>query len=303
MGKKRLLLPSSMTFLLLVVFCFTDVRALSGAQKHEPLSAKVTMVHDGDSVSVIFRGREERVRLIGIDAPELGQKPWGRKAKKHLEEILSRTGWMTILEFDVQERDKYVACIARVTTRQMGISELTDQGAWGAAMAVCQPQINDIQRCGNAYAAQTRRDDLRGCELLISGVLDDHYQSTGQYYMTVTLNGVVKFQGSARSVFSHGMPYDTVFSNWRILSLKVPDNLVREGNLSVGFQHAGSAPNEWIGIDYMELVCGGRRYRTEIGGANNYGVADHAAGIIYGGGTNGWTVEIPRIEPLRRDWR
>lgn len=197
----------------------------------------------------------------------------------------------------------YVACTARAAAKQMGIDELTDQGAWNAAMEACQPRISDIQRCGNAYGAQNRFDGLRGCELLISGVLDDHYQSLGKYYMTVSINGEVKFQGSATSVFSHGRPYDSIFSNWRILRIKVPDNLLRDGYLYVEFHHEGSGPQTWIGIDYMELTCGGRKFRTEIGGVNNYGVADRAAGIIYNEETTGWAMELPRFEPLRRDWR
>lgn len=37
----------------------------------------VIAVHDGDTVSVILDNRKEKVRLIGIDAPEIGQKPGG----------------------------------------------------------------------------------------------------------------------------------------------------------------------------------------------------------------------------------
>jgi micrococcal nuclease len=145
MGKKYFLLLSCMTFLLLLVFCFMDVRALFGAQKHEPLSARVIMVHDGDTVSVILRGREEKVRLIGIDAPELGQKPWGRKAKKHLEEILSRTGWITLLEFDVQERDKYGRLLAYLWTRDKKLINLEMLKDGFAVLYTLPPNVKYVE--------------------------------------------------------------------------------------------------------------------------------------------------------------
>ncbi|NWA64074.1 thermonuclease family protein [Pantoea sp. B9002] len=46
-------------------------------------TGKVVKVLDGDTVEVLNNGRPERVRLIGIDAPESGQ-PFGTKAKQHL---------------------------------------------------------------------------------------------------------------------------------------------------------------------------------------------------------------------------
>lgn len=68
---------------------------------------KVVEVHDGDTISVFFDGRREKVRLIGIDAPEFDQKPWGQKAKRHLMELLSNSKWSVTPESDVEKRDKH----------------------------------------------------------------------------------------------------------------------------------------------------------------------------------------------------
>lgn len=81
------------------------------------ISARVVRVHDGDTVSVIASGRRQKVRLIGIDAPELGQEPWGIRAKMHLEELLRRSGWMVTLEFDIDRRDKYGRLLAYLRSR------------------------------------------------------------------------------------------------------------------------------------------------------------------------------------------
>lgn len=74
---------------------------------------RVTQVHDGDTVSIRTSGfaklpaKTERVRLIGIDAPELKQEPWGRRSTKHLKDILGKSDWIISLEFDVEQRDKH----------------------------------------------------------------------------------------------------------------------------------------------------------------------------------------------------
>ena len=71
--------------------------------------ARILRVHDGDTVSLSYRGRRYKVRLIGIDAPELGQRPWGFRSKEHLKELLTER---VSIEMDVQGRDKYGRLLA-----------------------------------------------------------------------------------------------------------------------------------------------------------------------------------------------
>ncbi|HTZ18995.1 MAG TPA: thermonuclease family protein [Dissulfurispiraceae bacterium] len=86
----------------------------------------VTNVLDGDTVSIkvkSFAGfplKIERVRLIGIDAPELGQDPWGRKAKRHLKKLISESGWIVNVEFDAEQRDKYGRLLGYLWNRNKG---------------------------------------------------------------------------------------------------------------------------------------------------------------------------------------
>jgi micrococcal nuclease len=74
---------------------------------------EVFRVIDGDSVAVSVGGRRDEVRLIGIDAPEMGQRPWGRRAKEHCEAILGSSGKPSI-EYDVERRDKYGRLLAYI---------------------------------------------------------------------------------------------------------------------------------------------------------------------------------------------
>jgi micrococcal nuclease len=55
--------------------------------------------------------REERIRLIGIDAPELDQSPWGRAALRRLSEL---AGSEVRVSTDVRERDRYGRLLAYV---------------------------------------------------------------------------------------------------------------------------------------------------------------------------------------------
>lgn len=75
-------------------------------------------MHDGDTVSIrtsSFWGlvvKTEKVRLIGIDAPEFNQEPWGKKAKRHLKKLISDNDWIVNIEYDVLHRDKHNRILA-----------------------------------------------------------------------------------------------------------------------------------------------------------------------------------------------
>ncbi|MEL7038435.1 MAG: thermonuclease family protein [Cyanobacteria bacterium J06592_8] len=54
----------------------------------------------------------QRVRLIGISAPDLKQQPWGRQAQRYLEKLCQ--GKEVLLEFDVEQSDRYNRVLAYV---------------------------------------------------------------------------------------------------------------------------------------------------------------------------------------------
>ncbi|HMK44774.1 MAG TPA: thermonuclease family protein [Dissulfurispiraceae bacterium] len=77
-------------------------------------------VLDGDSVIVEDpdnAGGRIEVRLIGIDAPEMGQEPWGRRAKVHLKALFRKFGSSVQLQYDVERRDRYGRVLAYLWTR------------------------------------------------------------------------------------------------------------------------------------------------------------------------------------------
>jgi micrococcal nuclease len=96
------------------------------------ISARVVRVVDGDTLKVRVGRRTERVRLIGMDTPEIERNrkferdirrdrtktprevlAAGRQAKEYVSGLL-KSGDVVRLERDVQERDRYGRLLAYV---------------------------------------------------------------------------------------------------------------------------------------------------------------------------------------------
>lgn len=94
------------------------------AEKIKKYPATILYVIDGDTIKVIYENKKESVRLIGIDTPESRKnkraKMQAKQARTTIEEIVKlgkhskeftktmlKKGDIVLIEFDVQERDKY----------------------------------------------------------------------------------------------------------------------------------------------------------------------------------------------------
>lgn len=78
-------------------------------------ACKILRISDGDSLECSLGGQRVRVRLLGIDTPELQQEPWGREARSFLQRLLPVND-VVRLETDVRERDQYRRILAYVWT-------------------------------------------------------------------------------------------------------------------------------------------------------------------------------------------
>lgn len=82
-----MMLVSSNLFLLMVGLLLFVIATVVIAQGTE-LSGRVIGVHDGDTITLLVAGNQQvKVRLDGIDAPELAQ-PYGQKAKQALSDFV-----------------------------------------------------------------------------------------------------------------------------------------------------------------------------------------------------------------------
>lgn len=92
---------------------FAKIKYANNKERAEDkyIQTKVISVVDGDTIKIIVNGKEEKLRLIGIDTPEsvhLDKKKNTKEGKIASEYTKSRLEGRDIkVEFDVQERDKY----------------------------------------------------------------------------------------------------------------------------------------------------------------------------------------------------
>jgi micrococcal nuclease len=105
---------------------------------------RVVEVNDGDTITVLWDGRRERVRLIGIDAPELEQRPWGQKAKRYLKDLLNASQWTVSLEFDVEKTDKYGRLLSYVWTRDRRMANVQMLGEGYAMLFTFPPNVRYV---------------------------------------------------------------------------------------------------------------------------------------------------------------
>jgi micrococcal nuclease len=108
----------------LIAFCLCSFCSDRSFAAQNPSEAHVVKVHDGDTVTLVMNGRMRKTRLIGIDAPEMNQRPWGRQAKEHLIDIMNHTGWLVTVETDEVKIDKYGRSLVYLWT---GNNELVNE--------------------------------------------------------------------------------------------------------------------------------------------------------------------------------
>ena len=99
------------------LLCGCTAKSSSEGQKAGLQSVYVERVPDGDTVEANIQGTVERIRLIGIDAPELEQRPWGKRSKKFLQDLVAASGWQLGIEYDVEKRDKHDRILAYLWAR------------------------------------------------------------------------------------------------------------------------------------------------------------------------------------------
>jgi hypothetical protein len=85
--------------------------------------------------------------------------------------------------------------------------------------------------------------------LVISAVLDDSDAQINLYSANITINGRTVHTG--RLPLVHGRPFGQRFDTWRPLTFNVPD--LRRNNRIVITNTSNAGPNNWIGLDWMEL--------------------------------------------------
>lgn len=118
-----------------------------------PVHAEIVKgIIDGDTL-VLRNG--EHVRLIGIDAPELGRKgkpsqPFAKKAQQHLTALIKSAGYTVSLDHDKVRRDHYGRTLAHVHTKKHGnLSSVMLESGFATLLAF-PPNVKCLNEYGQA---------------------------------------------------------------------------------------------------------------------------------------------------------
>lgn len=119
---------------------------------------RVIRVNDGDTITVLEGRRHRKVRMVGIDAPELGQRPWGERARAHLERLMAGSGWTVTLEHDMDPVDKYGRTLAYVWTADGRLANEEMLRSGNAVLFTFPPNVRHVDRLTEAQkeARQSR---------------------------------------------------------------------------------------------------------------------------------------------------
>jgi micrococcal nuclease len=99
----------------LIAACLLSCQRADAQPKQN--EARIVRVYDGDTVLLLMDNETYFTRLIGFDAPEMGQDPWGKKAREHLRTMLKDPGWNVSVETDIEKYDKYHRLLVYLWTR------------------------------------------------------------------------------------------------------------------------------------------------------------------------------------------
>ncbi|MFO1429963.1 MAG: thermonuclease family protein [Candidatus Competibacteraceae bacterium] len=98
--------------------------------KGTSLGCQVLDIYDGDTITARCPQGKLKVRLFGIDAPEMGQKPWGEQSRELLQGLLPNSH----IKLEVMDIDqRYGRVVARILNGYQDVGlEMVRQG--GAAV-------------------------------------------------------------------------------------------------------------------------------------------------------------------------
>lgn len=98
---------------------------LIAAPAGDELTGKIVGVHDGDTVTLLVGKQTYKIRLEGIDAPELGQ-PFGKRSKK----ALSGAIFGKPVRVETYGSDRYGRVIGRIYGDGMNVNAAMVASGW-----------------------------------------------------------------------------------------------------------------------------------------------------------------------------
>jgi endonuclease YncB( thermonuclease family) len=129
----------------------------TGGGKTLRQNAKVIKVIDGDTIDVrLANGYKRRVRLIGIDTPEVygGVECGGRRASRSAKRLLPRGTRVTLVSDPTQDRKDRYNRILRCVIRNKGAKDINRAQIWRGMATVYVYDNTPFKRTANYRKAQ-----------------------------------------------------------------------------------------------------------------------------------------------------
>jgi endonuclease YncB( thermonuclease family) len=110
-----------LTYFIILIF-------YSGIAWSDSLSGRVVRVTDGNTIVVLDSNQaQHKIRLQGIDAPELGQA-YGTQSKEHLSDAVA--GKNVVVEYDKRDRDGRIVGKVLLSSDDMNLRQVEAGLAW-----------------------------------------------------------------------------------------------------------------------------------------------------------------------------
>jgi micrococcal nuclease len=112
----------------LIVCCCFLLFSCQASDSSATITAQVERVISGQTIEVLLTQPDNssstaKVRIIGVNAPDLQQSPWGKAAKQKLEELIGQTDSSQSIQLDIQSQDRFNRYLAHVWHNGTLISE------------------------------------------------------------------------------------------------------------------------------------------------------------------------------------
>lgn len=138
----------------LLIGCAAPLTSATSGQA--PVTLTNVTVVDGDTLRATVGGARERIRIVGIDAPEVSHDPspaecWSTEAGVALGELLEGQSVLAFSVDDVDDRDRYDRLLRQVNVAGQDVAEyLLEQGHATSFQALENHQLSryylDIER-------------------------------------------------------------------------------------------------------------------------------------------------------------
>ncbi|WP_088893477.1 thermonuclease family protein [Leptolyngbya ohadii] len=103
---------------------------LSRSVQAQSKLVEVVNVHDGDTIRVSLNGKQERIRLCGIDAPELKQR-LGESSRDNLRSLVNQANnRVRITVVDVDRYGREVAEVSSPTGKVFNVEQIRSGNAY-----------------------------------------------------------------------------------------------------------------------------------------------------------------------------